>query len=248
MTNRRVAFVTGAGSGIGRATARELAGRGYRVVATDRDGPSAEETAAELGQALALELDVTEAAAVETGVAEALAWGGAIDLLVNNAGVGSTQTVVDTPPEVWERVFAVNVRGAFLCSRAVLPGMIERRSGVVVHVASVAGLVGLPERAAYSASKGAVVSLTKAMAIDHVRQGIRVNCVCPGTVDSPWVARLLAEAEDPDAARAALVARQPMGRLARPDEVASAIAYLASDEAAFVTGTALVIDGGILAS
>jgi NAD(P)-dependent dehydrogenase (short-subunit alcohol dehydrogenase family) len=168
-------------------------------------------------------------------------------VLANVAGIGSTQTVLDTPPELWEAVFAVNVRGVFNTCRAVLPGMIGRGGGVVVNAASIAGLVGLRNRAAYCASKGAVVALTKAMALDHVGQGIRVNCVCPGTVDTPWVGRLLDAAEDPAAARAALVARQPIGRLGTAEEVAKAIAYLASDDAAFVTGTELVIDGGLVA-
>ncbi len=138
---------------------------------------------------------------------------GRVDLLANVAGTGSTQNVVETPPELWDAVFAVNVRGIFNTARAVLPGMIERGGGVIVNAASIAGMVGLRDRAAYCASKGAVIALTKAMAIDHVGDGIRVNCVCPGTVDTPWVGRLIDAADDPVATRAALVARQPIGRL-----------------------------------
>jgi 2-keto-3-deoxy-L-fuconate dehydrogenase len=240
-------MVTGSGAGIGRAAAVELARRGYRIAVTDVDGAAGKATEAMLDDAAAFIMDVRDPASVGRAVADVVAWGTGIDVLVNNAGPGSTQTIVDTPPDVWDEVFAVNVSGIYNCCRSVLPGMIERGGGVIVNVASVAGLIGLPNRAAYCASKGAVVSLTKAMAVAHVRQGVRVNCVCPGTVDSPWVKRLLAQADDPDDAHAALVARQPIGRLGTPQEVASAIAYLASDEAAFVTGTALVVDGGLMA-
>ena len=138
----------------------------------------------------------------------------------------------------------MNVRGTFLCSRAVLPAMIERGGGVIVNVASAGSLVAIPTRAAYCASKGAVLALTRAMAIDHVEQGIRVNCVCPGSIDTPWVERLVEAADDPEAALADIVARQPMRRLGGADEVAKAIAYLASDDAAYATGSALVLDGG----
>jgi 2-keto-3-deoxy-L-fuconate dehydrogenase len=244
----KVAMVTGAGSGIGRSTARLLAERGYAVVCADLDHPAAAETAAVLDDAIAVHLDVRDAASVTRAVNEIARTRGPVDLLVNNAGIGSTQVLADTEPGTWDLVFDVNVGGVYRCCRAILPSMLERSRGVIVNVASVAGLVGLRSRAAYCASKGAVISLTRAMAIDHVGDGIRVNCVCPGTVDSPWVARLLDEAPDPVRAREQLTARQPMGRLGRPDEVAAAIAYLASDEAAFVTGTALVIDGGLTAA
>jgi meso-butanediol dehydrogenase / (S,S)-butanediol dehydrogenase / diacetyl reductase len=244
----KVAMVTGAGSGIGRTTARLLATRGYAVVCADLDHNAAAETAAAVDDAIGVQLDVRDTASVTRAVDEVARTRGAVDLLVNNAGVGSTQVLADTEPRTWDLVFDVNVGGVYRCCRAILPSMLERGHGVIVNVASVAGLVGLRSRAAYCASKGAVISLTRAMAIDHVGDGIRVNCVCPGTVDSPWVARLLDEAPDPATAREQLTARQPMGRLGRPDEVAAAIAYLASDEAAFMTGTALVIDGGLTAA
>jgi 2-keto-3-deoxy-L-fuconate dehydrogenase len=244
----KVAFVTGAGSGIGRATAILLASRGYGVAAGDCDAEAAAATAAGLDDGLPVVVDVRDPESVDRAVARAVEWAVRIDLLVNAAGiVGVTRTVLETPLEVWEDVFAVNVRGVFLCSRAVLPGMIERGGGVIVNVASVTSLVALPDRAAYCASKGAVISLTRAMAIDHVRHGIRVNCVCPGSIDTPWVERLLAESDDPERTRAEIVARQPMARMGTAEEVAAAIAYLAGDDAAFATGSALVLDGGLTA-
>lgn len=244
MDERRVAFVTGAGSGIGRATAVELASRSYRVVATDRDLERARETAGALADGVALELDVREEAAVKRAVAEALEWGGTIDVLVNNAGINSPYTVLDTPVELWDEVFAVNVRGMFLCAKAVLPHMIERGKGVIVNTASASSLVAMYQRAAYGASKGAVLSLTRCLAMDHVHQGIRVNCVCPGSIDTPWVERLVDASDDPDATLADIVERQPMRRLGTAEEIAKGIAYLAGEDAAYVTGTALVIDGG----
>lgn len=219
------ALVTGAGSGIGAAVARLLASEGAEVVAADIRGTD-------------LELDVRDEEQVAAAVRD-------VDVLVNVAGIGSTTNAPDTPLDVWEDVFAVNARGTFLCCKHAIPSMIERGGGSIVNVASVAALVGLRNRAAYCASKGAVVALTRALAVDHVGDGIRVNAVCPGTVDSPWVRRLVEEAgESLDELRA----RQPLGRLGMPEEIAEAIAYLASDAAAFVTGTVLVIDGGLTAA
>jgi 2-keto-3-deoxy-L-fuconate dehydrogenase len=235
----RRALVTGAGSGIGEAVARELHAEGADVVLADAVGERVEALADELGaRARALTLDVRE----EEAVAPAM---GELDVLVNVAGIGSTTSAPDTPLEVWENVFAVNARGTFLCCKHAIPGMVERGAGAIVNIASVAGLVGLPNRAAYCASKGAVIALTRALAIDHVRQGVRVNAVCPGTVDSPWVRRLV---EDAGESLDALRARQPMGRLGTTEEVARAVLYLASDDAAFVTGSGLVIDGGLTAA
>ena len=231
------AAVTGAGSGIGEAVARALHAEGADVTLADvSDG--AGRVAADLGdgRATSVRLDVRD----EANVAAAL--GGEIDVLVNVAGIGSTTSAPDTPLEVWEDVFAVNARGTFLCCRQVIPGMAARGGGSIVNVASVAALVGLRNRAAYCASKGAVLALTRALAVDHVANGIRVNAVCPGTVDSPWVRRLV---EDVGESIDALTARQPMGRLGAPAEVADAILYLASEQAAFVTGTGMVIDGGL---
>ena len=235
----RRALVTGAGSGIGEAVARGLHAEGAEVVLADAAGQRVRALAGELGsRTRPVTLDVRD----EDAVAAAM---DGLDVLVNVAGIGSTTNAPDTPLEVWENVFAVNVRGTFLCCKHTIPAMIERGGGAIVNIASVAGLVGLPNRAAYCASKGAVIALTRAMAIDHVGQGVRVNAVCPGTVDSPWVRRLVEEVgESLDALRA----RQPMGRLGTTEEIAQAVLYLASDAAAFITGTGLVIDGGLTAA
>ncbi len=169
-------------------------------------------------------------------------------MLCNNAGIGSTRDVLATTAEEWERVFAVNVTGTFNGVKAALPHMLDAGRGAIVNTASVAGMIGLRDRAAYCASKGAVIALTKQVAVQYADTGVRCNCLCPGTVDSPWVGRLLDAAEDPQAARAALVARQPAGRLGRPEEIAEAALYLASDAAGFVTGAEFVIDGGLTAA
>ena len=242
----RRAFVTGAGSGIGAAVARGLHAEGAEVVLADARLEPAQAVAAELGgdggdgRAAAVQLDVRDEDAVRAAVG-----GRTLDVLVNCAGIGSTTNAPDTPLEVWEDVFAVNARGTFLCCKHVLPGMVARRSGAIVNIASVAGMIGLRNRAAYSASKGAVIALTRALAIDHVADGVRVNAVCPGTVDSPWVRRLVDEVgESLDALRA----RQPMRRLGTPEEIAEAVLYLAGDGAGFVTGTALTVDGGLTAA
>jgi NAD(P)-dependent dehydrogenase (short-subunit alcohol dehydrogenase family) len=233
--------VTGAGSGIGREMVAQFLAEGARVVGADIN-PAGVPT-----QATAMAIDVSSEAEVCELIRSSRAVMGGIDILCNNAGIGSTSSVVDETAEHWDRVFAVNVRSVFLGIKYVLPGMLDQGHGVIVNTASVAGLVGLPDRAAYCASKGAVVALTKQVAVQWADAGIRCNCVCPGTVDSPWVATLLEQAEDAGAARRALVARQPMGRLGRPQEIAGAALFLASDEAAFMTGSELVMDGGITA-
>jgi len=244
----RIAIVTGAGSGIGRAIAHRFAAAGAAVVAADLNLTAAEETAATSPDRIApYQVDVTDESNVQRLVQATLERFGQIDLLVNNAGIGTTKDIIETDLDEWERVFAVNVRGVFLCCKHALPSMLARRYGVIINMGSVAGLIGIPQRAAYCASKGAVVTLTKQIAVAYVRQGIRCNCICPGTVDTPWVERLVAQTPEPDAARRALEARQPMGRLIRPEEVAAAALYLASDDAAAVTGAILVLDGGWMA-
>ncbi|MEY2470601.1 MAG: hypothetical protein QOF21_3299 [Actinomycetota bacterium] len=191
--------------------------------------------------------DVSSEADVNAMIAAALDAFGHVDILCNNAGIGSVHDVLGCSVDEWDTLFAVNVRGVFLGTKAVLPSMLERGSGVIVNTASVAGMMGLRDRAAYCATKGAVISLTQQVAVQYAGTGVRCNCVCPGTVDSPWVGRLLEQADDPALARERLVARQPLGRLGQPTEVAKAILYLASDDASFMTGSSLVIDGGMTA-
>src|SRR5260221_2823233 len=221
------ALVTGAGSGIGAAVARRLAADGVDVIAADL-----------VPGAGLVQLDVRDEAQVAETVRD-------IDVLVNVAGIGSTTNAPDTPLDVWEEVFSVNARGTFLCCKHAIPGMIARGGGSIVNVASVAALVGFKNRAAYCASKGAVVALTRAVAVDHVEDGVRGNAVCPGTVDTPWGRALV---EDAGEFLEALRARQPIGRLGTSEEIAGAVAYLASDDASFVTGTVFTIDGGLTAA
>lgn len=233
------ALVTGGASGIGRATADLLTARGARVAVLDLD-PSSVGTPLTGHRA-----DVTDDASVRAAVAAAVAGLGGLDVLVNNAGIGARGTVEDNDDEEWSRVLDVNVLGIVRTTRAALPHLRASSHAAIVNTCSIAATAGLPQRALYSASKGAVLALTLAMAADHVREGIRVNCVNPGTVDTPWVGRLLDAAPHPAAERAALEARQPTGRLVSAPEVAGAIAYLASPLSGATTGTALAVDGGM---
>ncbi|MET9248651.1 SDR family oxidoreductase [Nonomuraea sp. NPDC003709] len=231
------AIVTGGGSGIGLAVATLLAERDMTVACLDINPPSE--------PFIGIKVDVTDDAQVRAAVAEAAERLGGIDVLVNNAGIGALGTIEDNPDSEWQRVFDVNVLGMVRVARAALPYLRQSEHASIVNTCSIAATAGLPQRALYSATKGAVLSLTLAMAADHIREGIRVNCVNPGTADTPWVARLLDKADDPEGERAALNARQPMGRLVSAEEVAAAIAYLASPEAGATTGTALAVDGGM---
>jgi meso-butanediol dehydrogenase/(S,S)-butanediol dehydrogenase/diacetyl reductase len=246
----RVVIVTGGGSGIGRATAIAFAREGAWVAVADRTRAKAAAVVAELAgpgvRALALSCDVAQAGDCEQAVRETEAELGPLGILVNNAGIGATGTVLTTDLETWERLMAVNVRGIYLMSRAALAVMVPRRRGVIVNAGSIAGVRAVAERAAYVTTKFAVVGLTKAMALDHVKDGIRVNAVCPGTTLTPWIDERLSEASDRKAAMDALVARQPMGRLGTAEEMAAAYLFLASDESSFTTGSTLVIDGGFI--
>ncbi|MFE9311301.1 SDR family NAD(P)-dependent oxidoreductase [Streptomyces sp. NPDC088353] len=233
------ALVTGGASGIGRASAELLAERGAQVAVLDRDPSSV------VKPLLAFRADVTDDASVRRAVEQAAEALGGLDVLVNNAGIGAQGTVEDNDDEEWHRVFDVNVLGMVRTARAALPHLRASSHAAIVNTCSIAATAGLPQRALYSATKGAVYSLTLAMAADHVREGIRVNCVNPGTVDTPWVGRLLDAAPDPAAERAALQARQPTGRLVTAAEVAGAIAYLAGPLSGATTGTALAVDGGM---
>ncbi len=232
------ALVTGGASGIGAATARMLAARGARVAILDR------QVAGDSGF-LELTCDITDRAAVDASVVAAATSLGGIDVLVNNAGIGAIGDVSENDDAEWARVLDVNVVGMARVSAAALPHLRRSEHAAIVNVSSVVAVVGVPQRALYSATKGAVASLTLAMAADHVREGIRVNAVLPGTADTPWIDRLLDQATDPDAAAAALKARQPLGRLVTPEEIAHAIAYLASPLSASTTGTLLGADGGM---
>jgi 2-keto-3-deoxy-L-fuconate dehydrogenase len=244
----KVALITGAGSGIGAAIADVLASAGAHVFATDRDASTADATAARIreagGRADAVALDVVDddaCRALADTVARAT---GGLDVLVNNAGIGHVGTLVTTGGADLDRLYRVNVRGVFNVSQAFLPGMLQRRTGSIINMASVGGTVGIRDRLAYCMTKFAVVGLTKSMALDHAADGVRVNCICPGRVETPFVAARLREYADPDQAHRQMSSSQSLGRMGRPEEIAAAALYLASDEAAFVTGSALMIDGG----
>jgi len=233
------AVVTGGSSGIGLATAQQWKAAGGIVVALDLAAPPE-------GAGIDwVRCDVGDDTSVRTAVNAALDRFGGLDVVVNNAGVGARGTVEDNPDEEWRQVFDVNVLGMVRMSRAALPALRASGRASIVITCSVAATVGLTQRALYSATKGAVLALTLAMAADHLRDGIRVNCVSPGTVDTPWVRRLLDAAQDPEAEQAALVARQPHGRLVSPEEVAAAVCYLAGPTAGSTTGANLAVDGGL---
>ena len=234
-----VAAVTGGASGIGAAVVAELARRGARVAALDLEPDDVPDGV------LGVRADVSDDASVVAAIEQVVAAYGALDVVVNNAGIGALGTVSDNSDEEWHRVLDVNVLGTVRTTRAALPHLRRSAAGAVVNVGSIAGTDGLPQRALYTASKGAVHALTRAMAADHLPEGIRVNCVAPGTADTPWVQRLLASAPDPAGELAALNARQPHGRLVAADEVAGAVAYLASPLSGSTTGTVLHVDGGM---
>jgi 2-keto-3-deoxy-L-fuconate dehydrogenase len=235
----RVAVVTGGGTGIGAACVAEFVAGGARVGVLDlKPGPSTD-------VALGITADVADAGALERAFAEVAAAFGGIDILVNNAGISAVGTVEGNSDDEWHRVLDVNVIGAVRASREALPYLRRSESAAIVNISSIAATAGLVQRALYSASKGAIHALTLAMAADLVSEGIRVNCVAPATVDTDWVNRLLAKSGDPEGEKERLAARQPTGRLVRPEEVAAAVGYLASTAAGATTGVSLPVDGGM---
>jgi 2-keto-3-deoxy-L-fuconate dehydrogenase len=244
---RKTAVVTGGGSGIGAAIAGAFARAGARVFVADLDQRAAGEVAGRIrdggGAADALLLDVRDEGACAAAAAAVLEAAGHLDILVNNAGIGHVGTAITTTGDDLDRLYETNVRGVFNVSKAFLPAMLGRKAGVIINMASIGGLVGLRDRVAYCVSKFAVVGLTKSMALDHAKDGIRVNCICPGRVETPFVAARLREYPDPEKAYREMAATQSVGRMGRPEEIAAAALYLASDEAAFVNGSALSIDG-----
>ncbi|NKQ51365.1 SDR family oxidoreductase [Amycolatopsis sp. K13G38] len=234
-----VAAVTGGASGIGAAVVAVLRERGARVAALDLREVEPKE------DLLGVRTDVTDDDSVRRAIDTVVDHFGGLDIVVNNAGIGAQGTVADNDDAEWLRVLDVNLLGMVRVARAALPHLRKSRAAAIVNTGSIAGTAGLPQRALYSASKGSVIALTRAMAADHLAEGIRVNCVNPGTADTPWIGRLLEKADDPAAERAALEARQPHGRLVSAEEVAHAVAYLASPLASSTSGTGIAVDGGM---
>jgi NAD(P)-dependent dehydrogenase (short-subunit alcohol dehydrogenase family) len=244
------AFVTGAGSGIGRATARRLARDGYLLGAFDVDPAAVEATLAEItsagGTAVGFVGDIRDGETVQAAL-ETLSRSNRLWLVANVAGIGVAATIVETSDDDWDRVVSVNLRGTFVVCRAAVPILLAAGGGVIVNVASVGGLVGLAARAAYCASKAGVIGLTRAIAVDHAVAGLRAVAICPGTVESEWITKILANSPDPAAARQAMSERQLDGRMGSPDEVAGGIAFIASPDGRFMNGSAFVMDGGLTA-
>ncbi|MGH2354734.1 MAG: SDR family NAD(P)-dependent oxidoreductase [Chloroflexota bacterium] len=247
----RSALITGAGSGIGEAIAVLFAAEGARVAVADYHAEGGERVAAQIvsagGSACFVRADVSQAADAERMVAVTVERFGRLDILCNNAGIGIAAVCHETSEADWDRTMAVDLKGVFLGCKYTIPHMLAQGGGVICNTSSVAGQVGVLNRAAYCAAKAGVVGLTKSIAIDYAERGIRCNALLPGTVDSPWIGKILAQQADPEAQRRLMEARQPIGRMGRPDEIARAALFLCSDDGAFVTGTGLVIDGGLTA-
>ncbi|OBZ07739.1 MULTISPECIES: SDR family NAD(P)-dependent oxidoreductase [Bacillales] len=247
----KVALLTGAGSGIGKTTAELFAKEGATVIVNDIDEAKGQETAKTIqesgGSALFLHADVTDSDSVQSMVKEAIKVHGKIDILFNNAGISGVGALHEIEPEAWDRVVQVNLRGVFLPSKHALPYMMERRSGNIINMSSCIAEIGLARRASYSATKGAVLALTKSMQVDYAKYNIRVNAVLPGTIMTPFVEQYLKNSyEDPEAAIAAIKTRQLSGELGRPADVANGVLFLASDESSFMMGSPLYIDGGVV--
>ena len=247
----KVCIVTGGGSGIGQATCQAFAKEGAKVVAADKNSQSAQSTAAGIrhqgGHCLDIQTDVSQAVSVQAMVDHTLAALGRIDVLVNNAGFGFAATVMETDESDWDRIMSVNLKGVYLGCKYTVPVMIQQGGGSIINTASAAGVVVVPDRVAYCASKGGVIAMTRAMALDHVKHGIRINCIAPGAVESPYFEEIFAKATNPLDLRNQMEQRHPVGRFGTPSEIAQGILYLASDESSFVTGSTLNIDGGMTA-
>lgn len=239
----KVCIVTGGASGIGKAIATLFAREGAQVVIADVDGGAAHSVAAEIG-AIGVACNVASSSDVKALVDQVVARYQRIDVLVNNAGFGMTGNVVTIEEDDWDRLMSVNLKGMFLCSKYVVPVMAEQRSGSIINTTSYTATSAIANRTAYVASKGGVSALTKAMALDHAADGIRVNAVAPGTIDSPYFDRIFAQAAEPEKLRAAFEARAVMNRMGNPDEIAEAFLFLASDRSRFATGSVLTVDGG----
>jgi len=241
----KVVVVTGGASGIGRATADLFSREGATVVIADKNGNAADEAARQLGgESTGVRADVSCSEDVRALMALVDARFSRLDVLVNNAGFGVAGTVQNLPEEDWDSLMSVNVRSVFLCSKYAIPIMERLGGGAIVNTGSYTAMVAIPNRVAYVTSKGAIAALTRAMALDHATQNIRVNCVAPGTIETPWFDRTFAASDNPDEVRKALNGRAPMNRMGRPEEVAEAILWLASDRATFATGSVLTVDGG----
>lgn len=244
----KACLVTGGGSGIGRATCLLFAREGAKVAVADKSPHAAQAVAKEIGaNALAIEADVADSASVQAMIDATVKKFGRLDVLINNAGYGIPGSVTETSEHDWDRLMAVNVNGVFYGCKYAIPVMKKQGGGVIVSTASIVATVGIRNRAAYCASKGAVAALTRAMALDHVADNIRVNCVAPGTIETPYFDEIFRKSERPQELRRELEARQAMNRLGKPEEIANAFLFLASDESSFCTGSMLTVDGGMTA-
>jgi NAD(P)-dependent dehydrogenase (short-subunit alcohol dehydrogenase family) len=244
----KVVIITGAAAGIGQAAAIAFAEKDARVVVADIEVKKGRQTSSLIGgNAFFIEINVANSESVKNMVKEVTKRFGRIDILVNNAGIYYQGDVIETPEEEWDKVIAVNLKGVYLCSHYVIPVMLRGNGGVVINVASEAGLVGIAGQVAYNASKAGVISLTKSMAVDFGRQGVRVNAVCPGTTETPMVKNALKKSKDPEKERRTLEECRPLNRLGRPEEIAAAILAMASDHLGYATGSILSIDGGYTA-